>query len=58
MIRKKISIRLPVLLWEKVAIAAKFLNLNKTSYVILALTDRLDKDIENMEKTGDLWKRS
>ena len=56
--RKHIAIRMPVALWEKVALAADFLGLTKTSYVILALTDRLKKDMKSLEENDYKWKRN
>jgi len=46
--RKMISVRIPILIWEKVEIASSFLGLNKTQYVILALSDRLNKDLKKL----------
>lgn len=56
--RTSITFRVPVQLVSKVKLASKFLGLTMTSYFILALSERLTKDISAMYEERDKWKQN
>jgi len=48
--KRKSTINLPVQLWDQISVAARFMKLTKTSYIILALSDRLNKDFKTIQE--------
>lgn len=46
--RKPATYKLPLLLLDKVEMMAGYMGLSKTSYVILALTERIEKDLKKL----------
>jgi len=56
--RKRVSFRFPSGLMEQVRMIADWKGISMTSYIILAITDKLNLDVKDYIDVGGKWKRN